>query len=60
MFLSGSNTTMLEAIAPLEQALGKPVVSSIQAALWDGTRRLAPKLGDIPSPAALGRLFEAA
>ncbi len=60
LFLSGSNTTMLEAIAPLEQALGKPVVSSIQAALWDGTRRLAPKLGDIPTPAALGRLFEAA
>ncbi len=60
LFLSGSNTTMLEAIAPLEQALGKPVVSSIQAALWDATRRLAPKLGDVASPAALGRLFEAA
>lgn len=60
LLLSGSNTTVLEAIAPLEDALGKPVVTSIQAALWDGTRRLAPKLGDIPSPAALGRLFETA
>ncbi len=60
LLLSGSNTTVLEAIAPLEDALGKPVVTSIQAALWDGTRRLAPKLGDVPSPTTLGRLFETA
>lgn len=65
IFLSGSHTRMLEAIAATEAATGKPVVTSIQAALWAGLRRLAPKLGanlgygDAP-PAALGRLFHAA
>jgi maleate isomerase len=67
IFLSGSNTRMLEAIAEIERTLGKPAVTSIQAALWTGVRRLAPKLGDVTSPAVsadpgaaqiLGRLFE--
>lgn len=56
IFLSGSNTTMLEAVVPIEQALAKPAVTSIQAALWDGTRRLAAKLGHVPPQPALGRL----
>ena len=57
IFFSGSNTRMVEAIAPTENALGKPVVTSVQAALWAGVRRLAPKLGPLPAPPALGRLF---
>ena len=49
---------MLEAIAPIEMALGKPAVTSIQAALWGGIRRLAPKLGEYRPSSDLGRLFE--
>ncbi len=60
IFLSGSFTTMLEAVAPIEHAIGKPVVTSIQAALWAGVRRLAPKLGAFKPHPALGRLFEIA
>lgn len=56
-FLSGSNTTMAEAVAAIEHKLGKPVVSSVQATLWAGVRRLAPKLGPVTFPAELGRLF---
>ncbi|MEE8332686.1 MAG: hypothetical protein V3R85_02470 [Alphaproteobacteria bacterium] len=57
IFLSGSNTTMLEAVAPIEQAIGKPAVTSVQAALWAGVRRLSPSLSAAPAPPALGRLF---
>ena len=57
LFLSGSFTTMLEAVAPIEAALGKPVVTSVQAALWAGVRRLSDKIGDYSPPTALGRLF---
>jgi len=57
IFFSGSNTRMVEAIAPTEQAVGKPVVTSVQAALWAGLQRLAPKLAPLPSPPALGKLF---
>lgn len=63
IFLSGSNTRILEAVTAIERALGKPAVTSIQAALWTGVRRLAPKLGEVTSPAdpaVLGRLFEVA
>lgn len=56
IFLSGSYTTMAEAVRPAEEAIGKPVVTSIQAALWTGMRRLAPKLGASPPQPALGRL----
>lgn len=56
-FLSGSNTTMAEAVAEIERALGKPVVSSVQATLWAGARRLAPKLGAVTFPGHLGTLF---
>ena len=57
-FLSGSFTTMLEAVMPIEQALGKPVVTSVQAALWAGIKRLSAGIGDYDPPAELGRLFE--
>ena len=57
IFLSGSDTRMAEAVAPLEAALGKPVVTSVQAALWTGVRRLAPKLSATPPAPELGRLF---
>ncbi|MGE0652752.1 MAG: hypothetical protein AB7P12_13545, partial [Alphaproteobacteria bacterium] len=61
-FLSGSHTRMVEAIAAIEGDTGKPVVTSIQAALWAGLRRLTRNLGpdlgygDAPPP-VLGRLF---
>ena len=57
-FLSGSFTTMLEAVAPIEAALGKPVVTSVQAALWAGIKRLGDKIGDYTPPPELGRLFQ--
>ncbi len=47
---------MAEAIAPIEAATGKPAVTSIQAALWAGTRRLAGRLGEVAADPALGRL----
>src|SRR4029078_7472808 len=44
-FLSCTNTTQMEAIAPTERALGKPVVNSNQAVLWSAVKRLRGKLG---------------
>ena len=58
LFLSGSFTAMLEAVAPIEAALGKPVVTSVQAALWAGVKRLSDKIGDYAPPPELGRLFQ--
>ena len=58
VFLSGSFTTMLEAVAPIEAALGKPVVTSVQAALWAGVKRLSGKIGQHTPPAQLGQLFQ--
>lgn len=57
-FLSGSYTTMLEGVAPIEASLGKPVVTSIQAALWAGARRLSSNIGDYEPAPDLGRLFK--
>jgi maleate isomerase len=56
-FLSGSNTTMTEAIPLIERDLGKPAVSSSQATLWAGLRRLSSKLGAMSPPPGLGRLM---
>lgn len=56
ILLGGSNTTMTEAIAPIEAALGKPAVTSVQAALWAGLKRLKQKLGAFERDLALGRL----
>ena len=46
----------IEAIEPIEQRLGKPVVNSNQAVLWACVKRLRPKLGAVNLPAGLGRL----
>jgi maleate cis-trans isomerase len=57
-FLSCTNTTQIEAIAPIEQRLGKPVVNSNQAVLWASMRRLRGKLGSARLAPGLGRLVE--
>jgi maleate isomerase len=55
-FLSCTNTTQIEAIEPIEQKLGKPVVNSNQAVLWAAMSRLRHKLGAAQSRPGLGRL----
>jgi maleate isomerase len=58
IFLSCTNTTQIEAVAAIEQALGKPVVNSNQAVLWGCMKRLKQKLGDRQAvPQNLGRLM---
>ncbi len=57
VFLSCTNTRQIEAIADIEQALGKPVVNSNQAVLWGCLQRLAPVLGPLPPMPELGRLM---
>ncbi len=57
IFFSGSDTRMLEAISLVERELGKPAVTSVQAALWAATCRLSAKLGDFTPSADLGSLF---
>ena len=52
-FLSCTNTRMIEAVADLEQDLGKPVVNSNQATIWACLKKLAIKHSD----PRLGRLF---
>jgi maleate cis-trans isomerase len=58
IFLSCTNTTQIEAVAAIEQALGKPVVNSNQAVLWGCLMRLREKLGDVPNMPNLGRLMD--
>jgi maleate cis-trans isomerase len=57
IFLSCTNTTQIEAVAAIEQALGKPVVNSNQAVLWGCLKRLKDKLGGAPALPELGRLM---
>jgi maleate cis-trans isomerase len=57
IFLSCTNTTQIEAVAAIEEALGKPVVNSNQAVLWGCLKRLKPKLGGVPPMPDLGRLM---
>ena len=57
IFLSCTNTTQIEAVTAIEQALGKPVVNSNQAVLWGCLKRLKEKLGGTPELPALGRLM---
>jgi len=57
IFLSCTNTTQIEAVAAIEQALGKPVVNSNQAVLWGCLKRLKPKLGEPRPMPELGRLM---
>ena len=58
IFLSCTNTTQIEAIAGIEQALAKPVVNSNQAVLWGCVKRLRAKLGALPPMPELGRLMQ--
>jgi maleate cis-trans isomerase len=57
-FLSCTNTTQIEAVEPLEQRLGKPVVNSNQAVLWACLKRLQSKLGPLGKGSGPGCLFE--
>jgi maleate cis-trans isomerase len=57
IFLSCTNTTQIEAVAAIEEALGKPVVNSNQAVLWGCLKRLKKKLGGVPPMPDLGRLM---
>jgi maleate cis-trans isomerase len=57
IFLSCTNTTQIEAVAAIEQALGKPVVNSNQAVLWGCLKRLKQKLGGVPPMPGLGQLM---
>lgn len=52
-FLSCTNTRMIEAVADLENDLGKPVVNSNQATIW----ACLQKLGITHRDPRLGRLF---
>lgn len=58
VFLSCTNTTQIEAIAQIEQQLGKPVVNSNQAVLWGCVKRLKGSLGPLQPMPELGRLME--
>jgi maleate cis-trans isomerase len=58
IFLSCTNTTQIDAIAEIEQALGKPVVNSNQAVLWGCLNRLRAVLGDVAPMPQLGRLMQ--
>ena len=57
IFLSCTNTTQIEAVTAIEEALGKPVVNSNQAVLWGCLKRLKAKLGDETAMPNLGRLM---
>jgi maleate isomerase len=58
IFLSCTNTTQIEAVAAIEDALGKPVVNSNQAVLWGCLKRLKDRLGASGIvPQNLGRLM---
>jgi len=52
-FLSCTNTRMIEAVADLENDLGKPVVNSNQATIWACLKKLGIEHAD----PRLGRLF---
>jgi maleate cis-trans isomerase len=54
--LSCTNTTQIEAIEAIEQATGKPVISSNQAVLWACVDRLRPMLTSAASVGVPGRL----
>ena len=49
---------MFEAIAQIESELGKPAVTSVQASLWAGIRRVLGMGNAYESlPAGAGKLF---
>lgn len=53
ILLSCANVRAFEAVEPLEKALGKPVITSNQAVLWDALQLLEWR-GPLPGG---GRLF---
>lgn len=53
IFISCTNFPTLEVVRPLEEKLGKPVITSTTASLWE-TLRVVGEMRDIP---AGGRLF---
>ncbi len=57
IFLSCAATTQIDAVAPLEAAIGKPVVNSNQAVLWASLMRLRDKLGRF-APPSTGSLMQ--
>jgi maleate cis-trans isomerase len=57
-FLSCTNTTQIEAVSAIEEALGKPVVNSNQSVLWASLLRLRKKLAPLPPATKVGRLME--
>ncbi len=50
IFFSCAATTQIDAVAPTEKTLGKPVVNSNQAVLWSVLRHLRDKLGETATP----------
>jgi maleate isomerase len=54
-----TNTTQIEAITEIEQALGKPVVNSNQAVMWACLERLRAKLAIAGPLLGVGRLMYA-
>lgn len=50
IFFSCAATTQIDAVAPTEAALNKPVVNSNQAVLWAALKYLSPKLGAFDPP----------
>lgn len=57
VFLSCTNTTQIEAIADIENDLGKPVVNSNQVVLWGCVKRLRSALAPLPPMPWLGQLM---
>ena len=57
IFLSCAATTQIDAVAPTEATLGKPVVNSNQAVLWASLMRLRDKLGAF-APPPVGSLMQ--
>jgi maleate isomerase len=53
VFIGGNGFRVVEAIEPLEEAIGRPVVASNQALLWD----LLSRLGERSEINGYGRLF---
>lgn len=50
VFFSCAATTQIDAVAPTEAMLKKPVVNSNQAVLWAALKHLKPKLGAFAAP----------
>lgn len=56
VFLSCTNTTQIEIVEALEEAINLPAVNSNQAVIWRALNAVAPEGG--PPPAGPGRLFK--